>query len=147
LLGFGWGTFRSQNREYQRLADDHRLTRAHLDEHNVFLSRAVELGLPITLIWGIALAVAVVGACLSRRGPPDLLGWRIGLLAIATQWVIVANFVPLGFAFPNALLWLWAGVAFGPTREDVPVAETVDGTPPAPSLAADPAGARPGLAV
>jgi O-antigen ligase len=117
LVGFGWGTFESENGDYQRLADDHPITRANLDEHNVFLSHAVELGLPAALLWAVALAVAVVGACMSRRGPPDLHGWRIGLAAIAAQWVIVACFVPLAFAFPNALLWLWAGVAFGPQAD------------------------------
>ena len=142
LLGFGWGTFQRDNRDYQRLADDHPMTRAHLDEHNVFLSRAVELGLPATLLWTVALLLAVGGACLSKRGPPDLVSWRIGLLAIATQWVIVANVVPLGFAFPNALLWLWAGIAYGPARETVPVLRTADRARPAPSL--DP---EPGLAV
>jgi O-antigen ligase len=136
LVGHGWGTFAEENGRYQRLSDDHRLTRANLDEHNVFLSHAVELGLPAALLWAAALLLAVGGACLSRRGPPDLFAWRIGLLAIATQWLIVANFVPLGFAFPNALLWLWAGVAFGPQEERVPVANEVRpeaGPPPLPA--------------
>ena len=132
LVGHGWGTFAEENARYQRLSGDHRLTRANLDEHNVFLSHAVELGLPAALLWAVALALAVGGAYLSRRGPPDLVGWRIGLLAIATQWLIVANFVPLGFAFPNALLWLWAGIAFGPAGDPVPIASRArrDGVPP-----------------
>ena len=119
LVGFGWGTFQAYNGDYQRLPEDHPITRANLDEHNVFLSHAVELGLPAAVLWTIALLVAVLGACLSKRGPPDLHMWRIGLAAIAVQWVIVAGFVPLAFAFPNALLWLWAGVAYGP-RADQP---------------------------
>jgi O-antigen ligase len=121
LAGFGWGTFEDNNATYQRLADDHPITRADIDEHNVFLAHAVELGLPATLLWTVALAIALLGAILSRRGPPDLLGWRIGLAAIAVQFLIVANLVPLAFAFPNALLWLWAGVAYGsdsPPRGD-----------------------------
>ena len=60
-----------------------------------------------------ALAVGVGGA-LFRRGPPELRPWRIGLFAIAVQWFVVANFVPLNYAFPNALMWLWAGVVSGP---------------------------------
>ena len=39
------------------------------------------------------------------------------MLAIATQWFIVANFAPLGFAFSNALLWLWAGIIWGSRGE------------------------------
>ena len=143
LLGFGWGTFRENNAEYQRLADDHPITRGKLDEHNVFLARAVELGLPATLVWAAALALAVGTAWLSKRGPPDLLGWRIGLLAIATQWLVVANAVPLAFAFPNALLWLWAGVAFG-SSEDVAVTKPAARSR---SVDTDPPPIRPGLAV
>ena len=26
-------------------------------------------------------------------------------------WAVVASAVPLGYAFPNLLLWLWAGIA------------------------------------
>lgn len=111
LLGFGWFEFQSQNAAHQRLADDHIITGAGLEEHNVFLSNAAELGLLGTLLWGAALVVAVGGG-IFRRGPPELDWWRVGLVAIAVQWLIVANFVPLGYAFPTALLWLWAGVAW-----------------------------------
>ncbi|MDX6583387.1 MAG: putative inorganic carbon ((-)) transporter [Solirubrobacterales bacterium] len=135
LLGFGWGTFQRNNAGYQRLAADHPITRADLDEHNVFLARAVELGLPTTAVWILALVLAVGSACLSKRGPPDLFGWRVGLVAIAAQWLVVANTVPLAFAFPNALLWLWAGIAFGPRQAAVTARETAPGTPPAPAPA------------
>lgn len=111
LLGFGWFSFPGESAVYQRLSDDHILTRTGLDEHNVFLSNAVELGLIGTLLWGAALFYAI-GAAIFRRGPPELRWWRVGLIAIAVQWFVVANFVPLGYALPNALLWLWAGVAW-----------------------------------
>jgi putative inorganic carbon (HCO3(-)) transporter len=109
LLGFGWFTFQTRSIDYIRLGPDYPITGANVQEHNVFLSNAAELGLIGTLLWGTALAIAVGGAIL-RRGPPELVWWRIGLVAIATQWFVVANFVPLYFAFSNALLWLWAGV-------------------------------------
>ena len=63
------------------------------------------------MLWGAALFYAI-GAAIFRRGPPELRWWRVGLIAIAVQWFVVANFVPLGYALPNALLWLWAGVAW-----------------------------------
>ena len=126
LFGFGWGQFRAKAANYHRINDQNRLTRADLQEHNVFLSNAVELGLIGVTIWGLALVCAIGGAIL-RRGPPELTPWRIGMVAIATQWFVVANFVPLGYAFPNALLWLWAGIASARPQEPlerIPVART-----------------------
>jgi O-antigen ligase len=109
LLGFGWNTYVMRSAEYQRLGPDYPVTRRGVEVHNVFLSNAAELGLVGTLLWGAALAIAVGGAVL-RRGPPELAAWQIGMLAIAVQWLVVANFAPLGYAFSNALLWLWAGI-------------------------------------
>ena len=111
LLGFGWFRYQAEAANYQRLGSDYPITRGDIEEHNVFLSNAAELGLIGTLLWGAALVIAVGGAIL-RRGPPELVWWRLGLLAIATQWFIYANFAPLGFGFSNALLWLWAGVVW-----------------------------------
>jgi O-antigen ligase len=111
LFGFGWFEFQSQNANHQRLADDHIITGADLEEHNVFLSNAAELGLLGTVLWAAALLTAI-GAGIFRRGPPELGAWQVGLVAIAVQWLIVANFVPLGYAFPTALLWLWAGITW-----------------------------------
>lgn len=109
LLGFGWHTFSEASIPYMRQADDYPLTGAGLDVHNVFLARLAELGLVGGALWLAALCLAVAGSAI-RAGPPTMLPWRIGLVAIAINWLIVANFVPLTFAFPNALLWMWAGL-------------------------------------
>ena len=74
------------------------------------LAYAVELGLVGALLWLASLLFAVGGA-LATRGPPDLRAWRAGLLAIAVCFIIVTNFVP-PMAFPNLVLWLWAGVVW-----------------------------------
>jgi glycosyltransferase involved in cell wall biosynthesis/O-antigen ligase len=117
LLGFGWDSFATENTSYQRIAATYPITLAQLSEHNVFLSNAVEVGLPATLLWaGTLLAVLLVGA-FSRRGPPELRPWRIGMVAIGVQWLVVANFVPLAYAFPNALIWLWAGILWRAGRD------------------------------
>jgi putative inorganic carbon (HCO3(-)) transporter len=109
LTGFGWYTFESEGPEYLRQSSSYPLTGAGLNVHNVFLSRLAELGAIGTLLWGLALGIAVLGSAI-RAGPPELLPWRIGLVAIAIDWLIVANFVPLTYALPTALLWLWAGI-------------------------------------
>ena len=113
LMGIGWQKFVSVNPDYQRQADSYPLTGSEIEVHNVFLSRGAELGLPGLFMFAIALAVAIGGA-LIRRGPPELYVWRVGLLAVSLSWIIAANFGPLPYAFPNYLLWLWAGVVAAP---------------------------------
>ncbi len=109
LFGFGWNRSERDAPPYFRQADDFPITETNLRIHNVFLSNAVELGLIGTSIWLLGLAIAVGGAMLTR-GPPELYPYRIGFIAIAVQWAVVANFVPLFFLFPNIVLWTWAGL-------------------------------------
>jgi putative inorganic carbon (hco3(-)) transporter len=111
LLGFGWYRFGEESREFYRLGANYPMTTALDRPHHVFLGTAVELGLIGLLIHLAALAVAVGGAIL-RRGPPDLAPWRYGLLALAIVWFVLANFAPLGSAYANYMLWLWAGVVY-----------------------------------
>ena len=127
LTGLGWQKFVQANPDYQRQADAYPLTGSEIEVHNVFLSRAAELGVPGLLIFVSALGIGVGGAII-RRGPPELYPWRIGLLAITISWIIAANLGPLSYAFPNALLWLWAGVVAAPMLRAgarPPVRETV----------------------
>jgi O-antigen ligase len=110
IFGFGWQTFTTKGPDYMRQADTYPLTGAGLEVHNVFLSHAAELGLVGAALWAIALFSAIGGAIV-RRGPPELQAWRVGLLAIFVAFLVVANFGPLSYAFPNLLLWTWAGIA------------------------------------
>lgn len=114
LLGFGWGSFAHVAEPYFRQPANIPLTASNGPKgtdllHSVVLSNAVELGVLGCLLWLAALLWAVGGAIV-KRGPPELLPWRIGLLAFATCWAVVLNLTPLPQAFPNLLLWLWAGV-------------------------------------
>ena len=108
LLGFGWYSWREHSADYYTQADDYPVTTVGRP-HNVVLSNAVELGIPATLLWLAALALAVGGAALSRA-PPELEPWRIGMIAIFINWFVISNFTPLAYAFPNYIVWLWAGV-------------------------------------
>ena len=110
LLGFGWGTFETESPEYFRQGDDYPMRGEGLTVHNVFLWNATELGLLGALLWAAALAWAVGGAIL-RRGPPELVPWRVGMIGIFVGWAVVAALSPLAQAFPNGILWLWAGIA------------------------------------
>jgi O-antigen ligase len=109
LLGFGWDSFVERGPDYLRQSGSYPLTGAGLNVHNVLLSHAVELGLVGFALWLGAFLFGIGGAA-AGRVPPQLEPWRIGLVALAVNWLIVANFGPLGYAFPTLLLWTWAGV-------------------------------------
>jgi putative inorganic carbon (hco3(-)) transporter len=118
LLGFGLSTFNDRNAEFFPLLEDTpqgvTVETTRIAVHNTFLLFAVEQGLVGAGLL-VASLLAVVGSALVVRGPPDLLPWRIGLLAIGLYWVLAANFVPLGQVWPNMIPWLWAGVVLGGT--------------------------------
>jgi O-antigen ligase len=114
LLGWGWGMFDVRSGPYYRQTQDHPLTFVPYNNlHNVYLQNAVELGLIGAVLWIVALLSAVGGAIL-RRGPPELRPWKIGLLALALAEFIAWATVPAEYIMPTLLLWLWAGVAWGP---------------------------------
>jgi O-antigen ligase len=127
LLGFGWDTFHENSASYFEQSDSYPITGVGLLVHNVFLSYGAELGLVGVTLWGIAFTLAIGGSIL-RRGPPELLAWRFGLIAIAINWIVVANFTPLTYALPNLLLWTWAGlVAARPKVDDLPAGDDPPG--------------------
>lgn len=113
LFGIGWQTFAQKGPSYYQQAEGYPITGAGIEVHNVFLSHAAELGLVGALLWLGALA-ACVGRGVLRRAPPALDPWRVGLLAVGLNWLIVASFGPLSYPFPNSLLWAWAGVVLVP---------------------------------
>jgi putative inorganic carbon (hco3(-)) transporter len=110
IFGFGWQTFVDKGPDYLRQTDAYPLTGAGIEVHNVFLSHLAELGIVGAALWCVALFGAVGGAIV-RRGPPELYPWRIGLLAVFVCFLVIANLGPLSYAFPNLLLWTWAGIA------------------------------------
>jgi O-antigen ligase len=117
LLGFGWDSFPTESVNHYRLAAGYPLTTVDR-VHNVLLGYAAELGLIGLTLWLATLAAAVSG--MTRRGPPVVEPWRSGLIAIVVCWLVVSNFAPLAYAFPNYVLWLWAGIVYGALREPEP---------------------------
>lgn len=113
LTGFGWNEFNAHNRDYfQVLEDTPTVVSGQRAIHNVFLAFASELGLVGVTLYLLSFLFVIATAIL-RRGPPELLPWRVGLLGISIAWLIIASFVPLGQVFPNLFPWLWAGVVLG----------------------------------
>ena len=110
-LGFGWGEFGSASIPYYRLASTYPLTSVS-EAHNLPLSNAAELGLVGLLLW-LGILLFGLGGPAVRRAPPELEPWRLGLIAIGAAWFIQCNLSPLDYAFPNYVVWLWAGVVAG----------------------------------
>lgn len=115
IAGFGWNSFPDESLPYFEQASGFPINGVGEGVHNVLLSNAVELGLIGAALWLGGLLLAVGGAIV-RRGPPEMLAWRVGLVAFAAAWVTVAAVGPLAYAFPTLLLWTWAGVVFGCSR-------------------------------
>jgi putative inorganic carbon (hco3(-)) transporter len=110
LFGFGWSKFTDVSADYFEQSADYPLTATSAGIHNTPLTYAVELGLVGMTLWILGVLCGVGGA-LATRGPPDLQFWRLGLLAVATAYLVVLNSVP-PTAWPNRSLWLLAGVAY-----------------------------------
>jgi O-antigen ligase len=110
LTGFGWQTFQTKSRLYFQQSQDFPLTATTFVVHNFLLGYAVDLGLIGLLLWITAVALGV-GSSLLTRGPPDLVMWRAGLVALAIMFVVVADSIPPS-EFPNLSLWVWAGIVY-----------------------------------
>jgi putative inorganic carbon (hco3(-)) transporter len=114
LFGFGWDNYVNVSTDYFRQAANYPMTGFStfddpLPLHDSYLSNAVELGLVGLLLWLVSLGWGIGGAILSR-GSPQLRPWRLGLLAIAVFFCVLAFFDPLQQNFSELLLWTWAGL-------------------------------------
>jgi O-antigen ligase len=122
LLGFGWGRYTRDGLNYFRQAPDYPLSgfapnasgssERPLPLHDTYLAYAVELGLVGLLLW-LATQLWGVGGAIFSRGRADLRPWKLGLVAAALFFFVVAAFNPYQQDFPVLLLWVWAGVAVG----------------------------------
>jgi putative inorganic carbon (HCO3(-)) transporter len=110
LFGFGWSRFTSHSQDYFQQSFDYPLTATKAGVHNTPLTYAVDLGLVGATLWLVGV-VSGIGAALTTRGPPDLVRWRVGLVAIATAYLVVLNSVP-PTAWLNRSIWLFAGLVY-----------------------------------
>jgi len=110
LLGFGWSRFTSDSADYFQQAFDYPLTATTAGVHNTPLTYGVDLGLVGMTLW-LAGVTFGIGGALTTRGPPELMRWRIGLLAVAMASLVVLNSVP-PTAWLNRSLWLFAAVVY-----------------------------------
>jgi putative inorganic carbon (hco3(-)) transporter len=123
LFGFGWERYRRDSFDYFRQSPDYPMYgfkpsnavqgEKTLPLHDTYLAYAVELGLIGALLWLATLLWGVGQALLTPPATGELRRWKLGLLAIAVFFLVVAIFNPSQAPFSVMLLWLWAGVAQG----------------------------------
>lgn len=112
LFGIGWSRFIDIGTEWVRQAPDYPITTVTIEIHNVFLSRAVETGIPGALLW---IAIVVMGPLTilwrARRSRGELRLWWLFLLFALVVWFVPSMTSPNPYPFPNYLMWLIAGIA------------------------------------
>lgn len=110
LTGIGWLNFIPHSPEWVRQAPDYPITAINIEIHNVFLSRAAEVGLVGAGLYVLCLLGGPVGAVVRRAPAGDLGAWRVVVLGVLIIWLSPAMASPLTYPLPNALLWLVAGL-------------------------------------
>ena len=123
LFGFGLSRYRTDSGEYFRQSQDYPMT-GHTASlvvgepetieplHNLYLSYVVALGLVGALLW-FGTLVWGVGGAIFATGPPELVPWKRGLLALAVFFLVVTFVNPKQPPFAAMMLWTWAGIAAG----------------------------------
>jgi putative inorganic carbon (HCO3(-)) transporter len=112
LTGVGWENFIIVSGDYMLQQPDYPITGLGLEMHNVFLGDAAELGIPGLIFFLLALGGAVRWAVFGGRWKGLVEDpFRRGALAIVVCFLIIANLGPFTQASPNALLWVWMGIA------------------------------------
>jgi O-antigen ligase len=113
LTGVGWALFAKKSETYLEQQPEYPLTGRKIEVHNIVLSRLVEIGFLGTIPWLMAHILGIVVPAW-RRASPELEPWRLGLIMFATTFAVMGMFGPLTAAFPNLLLWLFAGIVAAP---------------------------------
>jgi O-antigen ligase len=109
FTGIGWDEFRYRGATYQQQALTYPITTGQIEVHNVFLSHLAELGFPGATLWIVGLLLAL-GPALLRPTTPELRLWRIGLIAVVVNWLVLSSTTPMPYPFCNMFVWLMAGV-------------------------------------
>jgi putative inorganic carbon (HCO3(-)) transporter len=110
LFGFGWDRFKDVGTDYFEQGDYPLTAGVGVAIHNAYLAHLAELGLVGTSLW-LAGIVFAIWLAVSRRGPPELDIWRLGLIAIATMNAVVSAFV-YPYLFGIVVMWTWAGIVY-----------------------------------
>lgn len=114
LTGIGWQRFMHDGIDYVRQADQYPLTNIRIEIHNVPLSRAAELGVPIALVYCLAVVASLVLPLMGRRRDREQEGWRLVAITAVIAWGVAAMLSPVPYPTANYLVWLYAGLVAAP---------------------------------
>ena len=112
LTGIGWGEFIRTGPSWVRQSDAYPLTSVNIEIHNVFLSRAAELGLPAAALFVLCIVLGPLTALYCARAP-QVRGWRSLLAALACIWLVPSMLSPVPYPLPTFLMWTVAGIVYG----------------------------------
>lgn len=82
--------------------------------HNVPLGYAAELGLPGAALWLACLMLAVINLCRSSDFDRDSYVLRRVAVAYVVCWLVVGMLVPMTYALPATLFWLFLALPTHP---------------------------------
>lgn len=117
VSGVGWAQFVKVGPDWVRQADDYPVTTVNIEVHNVFLSRAAELGIPAALLFIGILLAGVVGPLLRRPRSSEEADWRTAVMAAALVWFVPAMTSPIPYPFPTFLFFTLAGLLWAWPRQ------------------------------
>lgn len=114
LHGIGFHQFAPSQADWLWQSPDIPVTSTGIAVHNVLLGYAAELGLPGAGLWLGCLVVAVISLWQSPVTDPDHTLLRKAALAYTVCWLIVGMLVPMTYALPATLLWLFLALPTSP---------------------------------
>lgn len=109
LEGIGWGRFILDGAQWVRQSPDYPLTNVGIEVHNVFLSRAAELGVPGAVAFLVCLLAGPVWILVRTRRTEAPEWWAFGIAALAI-WLVPSLSSPNPYPLPNDLFWVISGM-------------------------------------
>lgn len=107
--GIGWGRFILDGWQWVRQSPDYPLTNVGIEVHNVFLSRAAELGVPGALAFALCVLAGPVWILVRTRRTEAREWWAFGAAAFAI-WLVPSLSSPNPYPLPNDLFWVVSGI-------------------------------------
>jgi putative inorganic carbon (HCO3(-)) transporter len=110
FFGVGYYNFWNVENDWFWQLDTTPVAATGIAVHNVFLGNAVELGIPGVTIWLLGLLEATKGLLRPLPRIPEQLLWRQAALGYFVCWFTAAMLMPITYALPTSLLWVFLGI-------------------------------------
>lgn len=127
--GVGWSRFVEVGPDWVRQADDYPVTTVTIEVHNVFLSRAAELGIPAALLFIAILLAGAVAPLFRRPRSTEEADWRTAATAVLFIWFVPAMTSPIPYPFPTFVFFVVAGLLWAFPHEARGSSDSAPATP------------------